>query len=71
MLWNGLLAYLIRRGAIDRDWIAAHVSGFEDAGRGAAGGAPTIAAAAAADCGVEPDDLQRFYDLFAATPNGR
>jgi len=29
-LWNGLLADLIRRGAIDRAYIAAHVAGFAE-----------------------------------------
>src|SRR3954464_13937812 len=28
-LWNGLLAHLIRIDAIDRDYIAAHVNGFD------------------------------------------
>jgi assimilatory nitrate reductase catalytic subunit len=64
-LWNGLLADLIRRGAIDRDYIAEHVNDFEQ----------VIAAllemdqslsAVAADCGVAIEDLQTFYDLFAA-----
>src|SRR5580698_10618554 len=30
-LWNGLLADLIRRGAIDQAYIGAHISGFEEA----------------------------------------
>jgi assimilatory nitrate reductase catalytic subunit len=63
-LWNGLLADLVRRGAIDRDYIAEHVNGFDQ----------VIAAlleidqslsAVAADCGVATEDLQTFYDLFA------
>src|SRR5215212_4093360 len=29
-LWNGLLADLIRRGAVDRGYIEAHVSGWDD-----------------------------------------
>jgi len=64
-LWNGLLADLIRRGAIDRDYIARNVNGFDQ----------VIAAllemdqslsAVATDCGVSEADLQTFYDLFAA-----
>ena len=63
-LWNGLLADLIRRGALDRDYIAEHVNGFEQ----------TVAAllemdqsvsAVAADCGVPVEAAQDFYDLFA------
>jgi assimilatory nitrate reductase catalytic subunit len=65
-LWNGLLADLMRRGAADRAYIAAHVSGFEaiEAALAEDDQSPT---AVAADCGVSLADLQRFYDLFAAT----
>ncbi len=66
-LWNGLLADLIRRGAINRAYIDQHVSGF-----------PEVAAqlerddqspaAVAADCGVSLGDLERFFLLFAETP---
>jgi assimilatory nitrate reductase catalytic subunit len=66
-LWNGLLADLIRRGAVDRAYVAAHVSGFE-AVEAELGGLDQTPAAVAADCGVEADDLAAFYDLFAATP---
>jgi assimilatory nitrate reductase catalytic subunit len=66
-LWNGLMADLIRRGAIDRNWIADHVNGFEDVaiGLAAVDQSPT---AVAADCGVEEALLRRFYALFAETP---
>jgi len=64
-LWNGLLADLIRRGAIDRDYIAGHVNGFEQvvAGLAESDQSPN---AVAADCGVTIEDLRTFYDLFAA-----
>jgi assimilatory nitrate reductase catalytic subunit len=66
-LWNGLMADLIRRGAIDRDYIAAHVGGFEDvvAALAAADQSP---GAVAADCGVALADLERFFGWFAQTP---
>jgi len=64
-LWNGLLADLIRRGAIDRDYIAEHVNGFEQAIAMLLEMDQSLSAVAA-DCGVATPDLQTFYDLFAA-----
>jgi len=64
-LWNGLLADLIRRGAIDRDYIAAHVNGFAEV-EAALAELDQSPAAVAADCGVALADLITFYDLFAA-----
>ncbi len=66
-LWNGLLADLIRRGAIDRAWIAAHVSGFEEIER-TLSECDQSPGAVAADCGVECGDLERFFRMFAETP---
>jgi assimilatory nitrate reductase catalytic subunit len=66
-LWNGLLAELIRRGAVDRAFVAEHVAGF-DAVAAALGENDQSASAVAADCGVGVGDLQRFYDLFAGAP---
>jgi assimilatory nitrate reductase catalytic subunit len=66
-LWNGLLADLIRRGAIDRDYIADHVNGF-DAVEAALAEIDQSPAAVAADCGVSRNDLEAFFDLFAANP---
>ena len=64
-LWNGLLADLIRRGSVDRDYIAAHVNGF-DAVEAALAEIDQSPAAVAADCGVALVDLLTFFDLFAA-----
>ncbi|UAL12687.1 nitrate reductase [Caulobacter segnis] len=64
-LWNGLLAELIRRGAIDRDYIAEHVNNFEQVIAALAENDQSITAVAA-DCGVAVEDLRTFYDLFAA-----
>jgi len=66
-LWNGLLADLIRRGALDRGYIAAHVSGFADVEAELAQ-ADQSPAAVAADCGVPLTDLERFFQMFAETP---
>jgi assimilatory nitrate reductase catalytic subunit len=65
-LWNGLLADLIRRGAVDRAYVAAHVNGFDEAERGMARADQSIGAVAA-DCGVEPTGLETFYRWFAET----
>jgi assimilatory nitrate reductase catalytic subunit len=66
-LWNGLLADLIRRGAIDRGYIAAHVAGFAEVEAELAR-ADQSPAAVAADCGVPLADLEAFFRLFAETP---
>jgi assimilatory nitrate reductase catalytic subunit len=66
-LWNGLLADLIRRDAIDRDYIAAHVNGFAEI-EAALAELDQSPAAVAADCGVALDDLLSFYNLFADNP---
>ncbi|HEY2048147.1 MAG TPA: molybdopterin-dependent oxidoreductase [Caulobacteraceae bacterium] len=66
-LWNGLLAELIRRGAVDRAYLAAHVEDF-DAVLAALDEDDQSPAAVAADCGIHPADLAAFFDLFAATP---
>jgi assimilatory nitrate reductase catalytic subunit len=66
-LWNGLLADLIRRGAIDRAYITAHVAGFDEVAAELAR-ADQSPAAVAADCGVALADLEAFFRLFAETP---
>jgi len=66
-LWNGLLADLIRRGAVDRGYVAAHVSGFAEVEAGLARADQSLHAVAR-DCGVAEADLERFFRLFAETP---
>jgi len=66
-LWNGLLADLMRRGAVDRGYIAAHVDGFAEVEAELAQ-ADQSPAAVAADCGVPLADLEAFFRLFAETP---
>ena len=65
-LWNGLLADLIRRGAVDRAYVAAHVAGFDEVEVSLAADDQSPSAVAT-DCGLELADLERFFDLFAAT----
>src|SRR6185312_15564556 len=59
-LWNGLLADLLRRGAIDRPYIDAHVSGFDQV-QAVLAEADQSLGAVAADCGVEQKALETFY----------
>jgi assimilatory nitrate reductase catalytic subunit len=66
-LWNGLLAHLIERRAIDRAYIDAHVAGFADVEATLQADDQSITAVAA-DCGVEASALLAFYQLFARTP---
>ena len=66
-LWNGLLAELDRRGAVDEAYVAAHVAGFAEV-MAALAADDQSPAAVAADCGVPLADLQTFYDWFAQTP---
>jgi assimilatory nitrate reductase catalytic subunit len=62
-LFNGLLAYLSRIGAVDPAFVAAHTRGLEDA-LAAADLEPADVARA---CRVNLQDLMEFYESFAAT----
>jgi assimilatory nitrate reductase catalytic subunit len=66
-LWNGLLAWLVERGLIDREFVFRHTSGFREL-VDALKAADQSPAAVAADCGLAEADLIRFYHLFAETP---
>jgi len=66
-LWNGLLADLIRRGAVDRGYIAAHLNGFA-AVEAALAEADQSPATVAADCGLALPDLETFFRWVAETP---
>ena len=65
-LFNGLLVHLEDTGALDRGWIARHVSGFAEAMESARRSAPSLGAVAA-ETGLDPDALLRFYRLFVRT----
>jgi assimilatory nitrate reductase catalytic subunit len=65
-LWNGLLADLMRRGAVDRAYVAAHVAGFAEVESELAK-VDQSPAAVAADCGLAIGDLERFFRWFAET----
>jgi assimilatory nitrate reductase catalytic subunit len=66
-LFNGLLVWLAEHGAVDRPFVDAHTSGWEEALEAArAGGGSLIDTARV--CGLDVDTLRRFYELFTATP---
>jgi assimilatory nitrate reductase catalytic subunit len=65
-LFAGLLVHLRRRGRHDADFVAAHTRGAAAALAAAEKHAGSIGAVAEA-CGLEADDVSRFYDLFADT----
>ena len=66
LLFNGLLSHLYATGALDKDWMAQNVTGFEETLNAAALSAPSIEFVASAT-GVAPKDLLAFYQLFAST----
>jgi assimilatory nitrate reductase catalytic subunit len=55
-LFNGLLVHLAEAGALNRGWIAQHVSGFDEAIASAKAETPSLAETAEA-VGVAADDL--------------
>jgi assimilatory nitrate reductase catalytic subunit len=65
-LWNGLLAYLWDRGAIDCQFVADHTNGAEDTLAALARDDQSVAAVAR-DCGLADQDVRAFFALFAAT----
>jgi assimilatory nitrate reductase catalytic subunit len=65
-LFNGLLVHLADNGKLDRDYIARHTSGFDEAiarARSVAGSA----AATALATGLTEQDVAAFFRMFAAT----
>jgi assimilatory nitrate reductase catalytic subunit len=66
-LFNGLLAYLHATGKIDRLWVRDHTSGLEEAIAAAKIPDVDMIEWAAGECGVDPELLETFYDMFAKT----
>jgi assimilatory nitrate reductase catalytic subunit len=62
-LFNGLLSYLHRAGRIDAAWVERHTVGLD----AALDTASTLGLeATAAECGVDPEALEVFYEMFAS-----
>lgn len=66
-LWNGLLVWLFDTNAADLDYIALHTSGFSEALAAARADAGSIDKVAL-QTGLNVQDVQAFYELWAATP---
>ena len=63
-LFNGLLLYLHRTGNVDAAWFGRHTTGLAPALDAAAGwDIDTVAA----ECGIDPELVETFYDMFART----
>jgi assimilatory nitrate reductase catalytic subunit len=67
ILFNGLLVWLAEKGALNRDYVASHCDGFEEALAAAVQAAPTTASVAQ-ECDLEEADVVTFYQWFAETP---
>jgi assimilatory nitrate reductase catalytic subunit len=65
-LFNGLLAHLADVDAVDADWVAAHVLGSDKA-IACARAASSDARSLAGDLDLPPEEIARFFDLFART----
>jgi assimilatory nitrate reductase catalytic subunit len=65
-LFNGLLAHLAGRAALDEDYIARHTNGFP-AALDAAQAQDNTPAHLARDLGVDALDLERFFTWFTTT----
>src|SRR5712691_9553046 len=66
-LFSGLLVHLADTGALDRDYVQRHTSGFDDALARARGIAGSIGATALAT-GLSEQDVAGFFQMFGDTP---
>ena len=66
-LFSGLLVHLADHGALDRDYIERHTTGFDDAIARARSMAGSAAATALAT-GLSEQDVAAFFQMFAGTP---
>ncbi len=66
MLFNGLLAHLVRYGAVNFKYLEQCTEGAADAIAAAEARSPDIPTVAAA-CGLKEADVSRFYHLFTST----
>ncbi|MBR1196685.1 molybdopterin-dependent oxidoreductase [Bradyrhizobium sp. AUGA SZCCT0240] len=66
-LFSGLLVHLADNGALDRDYIERHTTGFDDAMMRARSMAGSLGATALAT-GLSEPDVAAFFQMFANTP---
>src|SRR6266550_4242121 len=65
-LFSGLLVHLADTGALDRDYVERHTSGFDGALARARNIAGSVGATALAT-GLKIEDVRSFYEMFTAT----
>lgn len=65
-LFNGLLSYLAQQNCVDRGFVDLHTTGSGDALNMAARDCGDTAEVARV-CGIDPDALRHFYQVFAGT----
>jgi assimilatory nitrate reductase catalytic subunit len=63
-LFNGLLSFMHRSGQTDTAWVERHTVGLTAALEAASGGSIETVAA---ECGIDPEVVEAFYDMFAET----
>ncbi len=63
-LMLAIMHVLIRDGLVDEEYVAAHATGFDDLAAHVAGWTPQRAAA---ECGIEPADIERLAALYGST----
>src|SRR6185503_3529733 len=66
-LFNGLLVWLAEHGHLDQEFVGNHTQGLEQALAAARAGGGSLEATARA-CGLDTRLLERFYEMFSATP---
>jgi assimilatory nitrate reductase catalytic subunit len=66
-LFTALLAYLDDAGAVDRLWVRDHAAGLEEAIAAATIPGADLTEWAAQQCGIDPELLETFFDMFART----
>jgi assimilatory nitrate reductase catalytic subunit len=66
ILFNGLLVWLKAAGEIDQQFVTASTEGMDQALESAQASSPDVASVARA-CGLESDEVEQFYRLFART----
>jgi assimilatory nitrate reductase catalytic subunit len=66
-LFSGLLSFLAKAGALDRDYVNRHTQGFDEALAAAQALTPTIAATARLTR-LRETDIAGFFELFVQTP---
>jgi len=66
-VFNALLVYLNAVGKIDRLWVRDHVAGLDEAIAAAIIPGVDMIDWAAEQCGIDPELLETFFDMFART----